>query len=266
MYTAYSNTKKKLVDVEDEYDLFEEFSCPNPGCPARFTIRSVTGQRAKHFAKLPSTDHVKDCPFASDKERYSNPSMVRALSLETIYENMRQVQNTSPQNGTSGRKHEAAQPKMLVINTPNKLLQYCLRNPFYQEYLPGVKIDDIFLCSENLIKYGRFKGVEGIRLVVGETTQDWGRSQLRLTVRKTSRNNKNVWLNVSVNTDVGICAAIRNHLTSTYGRKDGQLLAVFGNWEIDRQYNISCTVDCKSHIIILKEEEKILLNAIANRR
>lgn len=260
MYTAYSNTKKKLVDVEDEFDLFEEFSCPNPQCTARFTIRSVTGKRAKHFAKLPSTDHIKNCPFANDKERYSNPSMIRALSLESIYENMRQVQRGNPQNGTHGKRRGAAQPQMLVINTPNKLLQYCLRNPLYQKYLPGIRIDDILLCSQNLIKYGRFKGIEGIRMIVGTTVRNWENNQLKLEIRKTTQTGKNIWLNVLVKSSVEICSNIRKHLATTYGEYPGQALAVFGYWSIDKPYNISCTVDCKSHIIVLKEEDKMLLS------
>lgn len=57
MFEAYSQKKKMIVNVKDEFDLYEIFLCPNDNCQAELKIKSVTGQRAKHFAKTINSAH-----------------------------------------------------------------------------------------------------------------------------------------------------------------------------------------------------------------
>lgn len=63
MYEAYSAKRGHIVDAKNALDYKEIYHCPNPSCSALYKLRSITGDRATHFARLPSTPHSSDCIY-----------------------------------------------------------------------------------------------------------------------------------------------------------------------------------------------------------
>lgn len=252
MYVAYSDKKHDIVNVNDVFDLDEVFRCPNIYCTAKLSIRSATGKRAKHFARLPSTPHINNCDYENGDSRYSQPELQKRNSLEDIF-----LVATTPDTYSEESAHSNGtalnKSNILRINTPTKLLKFCRLNDLETEYLPGTIVNDIIVDERNLIKEGYFKGVQGLRIVVGKTVERYKRDCLHLVSTTASSRGKQVYLHADVRMDPEQLKNIRTHLKETYGSYEGHTVAVFGNWVVDKKYNISCEIQNRKHIMLKVE-------------
>lgn len=248
MFSAYSEKIKDTINIQDAYDLEEIFCCPNRQCGAKFTIRSATGKKTKYFGRLPSTPHATGCNFENGDARYSQPNMQTRYSLEDILQG--KTRNTNQENQQQDKKTTSSGENILRINTPKRLLKFCLMNPLKTEYLPGIRIDDILLDERNLFANGRFEGVEGIRMLIGETVQSYKSNELRVLLSAVSKYGKRVYLHASAYMDSQYVQYIRKHIISTYGSFEGHRIAICGEWKIDRKYYISCKISNKDNVIL----------------
>ncbi len=248
MFAAYSEILHDTIHVNDAYDLDEEFRCPNLCCSARFTIRSATGKRVKHFARLPSTTHIDGCEYETGDSRFTQSDLQIRSPLEDIFGD---YINPGNHTGTTTNKDSANDsPTILRINTPKKLLKFCLLNSLRTEYQSGITVDGIILDRRNLVDKGRFEGVEGFRIIIGETVDLYKNDKLYLMVKAESKYGKKVSLHVDVKMDGALLHYIKKHINETYGSFAGHPVAVLGKWTIDKKYYISCEVRDRKHVIL----------------
>ena len=248
MFDAFSEKKHRVVNVETEYDLTEIFRCPNLKCPARFKIYSATGKRAKHFHRQ-KIKHIRGCPFENGDEKFIESESLVKNSLDAIYESYLNPIRKKRISDSPGRPADSTDT-LRYINTPNQLLTYCLVNSLNTEYQPGIRVDDIILDSRNLIRYGRFKGIVGLRIVIGETVEWRSYNTLALLLTAVSRTGKEVFLHIFVKMDSALLKEIRKYIIETYETYEGHPVAVLGKWKKDREYNISCEVPDRKHIML----------------
>ena len=249
MFVAYSEKLRDNVNVHDVFDLNEVFCCPNPRCSARYKIKSATGKKVKHFARLRSTPHIKGCFCEDGDSRYVQPDLQSRKPVEGIFEDFLNPNNRGHKSVAEHKTYEAKE-NILRISTPKKLLKFCLMNPVHTEYMPGVKVDDIIVDNRNLFKDARFEGVTGLRILVGETVERFHSDALELRVTAVSRNGKSVYLHALAKMDGELLQYVRKHIIKTHGSIADHPIAIFGRWTIDRKYHISCNVSDRKHVII----------------
>lgn len=249
MFVAYSEKLHDKVNVRDAYDLDEVFCCLNPHCTAKFTIRSATGKKSKYFGRLKSTPHIPGCEYEMGDSRYVQPDLQIRSSIEAIYGDFLNP-DTHQKGGRSHHEGKKNTVNKLRISTPKTLLNFCLMNSLKTEYAPSIKVDDIILDKRNLIDKGRFEGIEGYRILVGETVERYKNDELALLLTAVSRYGKQVYLHATAKVDPEQLRYIRKHIINTYSSYEGHPIAIFGKWKIDRKYYISCSVPDKKHIIL----------------
>lgn len=248
MFVAYSEVLHRDVNVNEMFDLNEIFCCSNRNCTAKFKIKGATGKRAKHFARLPSTPHIEGCEYENGDSRFVQPGLQQRSSLEDIFGDLLNP-NTKPGTG-AGKSASSTGSNVLHINTPGKLLKFCCMNTLTTEYLSGVTVDDIIVDERNLITNSKFEGIEGLRLIVGETLK-YESNKLYLLVKAVSEKGHLKYLNAVVKMDASLLGYVKKHILETQNNKfKGYKLAVFGNWTKDTTYWSSCEVKNQKHIIL----------------
>lgn len=255
MFSAYSIVKGRVIDISEAYDLQEIFTCPEPFCDAKFSIRGVTGNRAKHFARLPSSTHRDDCPYATSNMKYLRQDALVKSSINEIFNNIRTNSRETNTTGTCKILNTLAKnndSNRIYIHTVKQLLDYCQINRMEEEYLPGITVDDIILDSRNLQQAGRFRGIQGRRLVVGVTLKSESKNTLYLVVRAKTKLNKTLTLHVATRMDSKLLKEIKQYFFETNQKLEGHTVAIFEDWKIDRDYWISCVVSNKSHVVFRK--------------
>lgn len=246
MFTAYSNTKNKIVDVKDEYDLKEEFSCPDPNCPAKLTIRSPSGKRAKHFAQLKSKPHNSECIYASGKDQYLATRPQIRYAIEDIFSGKFEHKlSVEGKKKPSANQADLPHIRSKRIHTPRDLYEFCVVNQISTEYLDGKTVGDIVLDSRNLSKSICVGGIEGIRLVIGETVKYNTNNELVIRVQ----GRDSIWLTAHITMPLPLFIDLRKYLFDTYGNIKGHKIAVLGKWQKDKPYHISCVVNNQQNLI-----------------
>lgn len=251
MFEAYSPSKKCVVNVSGEFNLKEVFCCPNPQCNAQFRIKSATGKRAKHFAKLINSQHIQDCPYEQSKSNYlDSPNLIK-YSLEDIFNDCKNP-NTKHTN-TEFQKHKSDSKNnsnRKFIRTPKQLYSFCISNNLDTPYCEGLTVGDIILDNRNLLQNKNYEGITGCRLIVAQTVRyDTDTKTVNLTLNQRTENNKTINLNLSVKMQDEMLAQLRNYMFDTYKNFHGHYIVVFGNWKIDEKYHISCTIENKKHLM-----------------
>lgn len=248
MFMAYSETKNKIVDVSDEYNLEEIFSCPDVNCPAKLKIKSPFGKTAKHFAQLKSKPHSPECIYASGNNRYLATKPQVRLDIEDIYAGS-SIHNAVVHNQSIGEQRSSVpHTRTKQIRTPRDLYEFCVINRLSAEYQNGKTVADIVLDSRNLSKRICFVGVEGLRLVIGETVKYDGNDMI-IKVQGRDKSDSPIWLTAHLKMYSSLMQEMRRYLFDTYGNIKGHKIAVFEKWKTDSSYHISCTVNNRQHLI-----------------
>lgn len=251
MFEAYSQSKHRIVNVKDEFDLNEVFLCPNPQCSAKLTLRSVNGKRAKHFGRLKSSPHCGDCPYDHSQQSYINGEHVVKYPLEAIF------------NGVSGRKESdnydqrkksdrpsLSDTKQNFVRTPKQLYYFCISNALDTPYTDTLTVGDIVLDNRNLQHNANFRGISGLRLVIAETVRyDKDDKYLQLVLHQRTVHNKNLKTKVFVYMEDELIREVNKYLFDTYKSFPKHHIAVLGIWTIRENHEISCTLKNKSHLI-----------------
>ena len=252
MFEAYSQTKKMIVNVKDEFNLKEIFLCPNDDCKAELKIKGVTGARAKHFAKTRNSKHNDDCPYNSFNSRYINSENVVKSTIYDIYNNLNNPAQKDKNNIKSKKNYSCDKEYTTVhIKTPRQLYYFCINNSLLTEYSSNLKVGDIVLDSRNLLDKSNAKGINGIRLVVAKTYKySYKDKSISLRLEKKTNTDKILTLHITLYMDCKLFEEIVNHILSTYDNKfKGHTIAILGNWCTTKPFNIDCTIKNKNHII-----------------
>lgn len=251
MFEAYSQSKKCVVNVSSEFNLKEVFNCPNPQCDAQFKIKSATGKKAKHFAKLRSSQHIKGCPFEQSENSFLDcPNLVK-YSIENIFNDFKSPKNKGVNLENKKYQSNAADNSgKKFIRTPKQLYSFCISNDLNTSYCEGLTVGDIILDSRNLLQNKNYEGITGYRLVVAQTIKyDIPTHTIKLKLTQRTKNNKTINLTVIVKMHNELLAELKNYILDTYNKFSGIYIVIFGNWKTDKQYHISCTVENKKHLM-----------------
>lgn len=254
MFEAYSQSKGKIVNVKDEFDLNEIFLCPNPQCGAKLTLRSVNGKMAKHFARLRSSQHIEGCPYNNGQQGYVDSEDMIKYSLEDIYSSQSHLRGKDlPHSKTPTNKDyvhiDKVEPKF--IRTPKQLYYFCINNALDTPYTDNLTVGDIVLDSRNLQYNANFRGISGLRLVIAETIKyDFHEKYIKLRLYQRTIHNKFLNLTVTVYLERNLIENAIDYIIKTHGRFGGYHVAILGNWSIDEEYHISCTLNDKNHLLL----------------
>lgn len=251
MFRAYSKPKQKSVNVEDEFNLNEEFLCLNPKCSAKFRIKSPTGKKSKHFARLKSTPHIQGCPYEKGNNKYLNNDKIIKNSLESIFLNEKNSHERMPQYKNQNPSKNTSETDFIYIRTTKQLLKYCITNDLETEYRDGLTVNDIIFDHRNLSYSGNFMGISGMRLILAETINYDSPNSLNLKLYGRTKHKKELTLHIRVILAPHILQKITSYMIDTYGNFKEHSLAILGDWKIDKKYHIFCRLADESHIIIL---------------
>jgi hypothetical protein len=229
VFLAYSEKKKKQTDINSEFDLSEIFYCLDETCPAEVKIRSSNGKIAKHFGVVRGlTPHKDGCFWGSNHSSYINNCNIEKSSLEVIMLGNSHCINTNTIaiNSKSDNTNKNRIDSTVRINTPLSLYRFCIANHLDTPFCDGLTVNDIVVDSRNLNNKANFKGVSGIRLIVGKTSNKISSNNFNFIVTMRTINNKRLSLNLTVTTNN--ITNIKNHLFETYGRTFDVPIAVLG--------------------------------------
>ena len=259
MFNAFSKTKNCIVSVDDEYNLNEIFYCPTPDCAAEFKIRSVNGKNRKHFARIRGIYHDVNCPFGLlvDDSYNCAENCIKMDLDEILYKSI----GSSTDDNKTRNQHDTdinidkKKSEVQYIRTLNQLISYCLNNDIKTEYKNGLTISDILVDSRTLACNKNYEGFNGIRLLIGQTIKfDASKSQFVISVKtKTLRG-----LTLSLTANVYFPNDIfQNNIKYILESNNNQFkffpVAILGNWENDKRYVVSCTVNKKKNFKPLKK-------------
>lgn len=250
MFSTFSQELKKSIRASEVRNYKDEFLCLNPNCTARFTLRAVNSSSVTpHFACLPNYPHDPNCLFGiSDTGSTKDDNYIKS-DLETIL-NPSTTSNSTSSVQTKLSSNNAAQPRK-YIRTANQLLRYCLAHDLTTEYTEGLTVDDIILDSRNLLDNGNYKGIEGIRLISGQTVEYCeSEGYIKIDISTRTSTNKRIFLTAIAYMPKDQIVEIRRYLFNSPPRRfSGHPIAVLGEWKKDKDYQISCTVVKKTNVI-----------------
>ncbi len=251
MFYAYSPSKEKIVHISTEKSLTEIYKCPNPSCTAEFHVKGKDSSVVDtHFARISKNSvHIPNCPYEISSIDYSKFGHIDKHTIDDIFNNVRQntestINSPKPYNGIS-------KVKSTNIHTPKQLLQFCISNKTTTEFRDDLTINDIFVDSRNLTSSKYYLGVQGLRLILGETIRfDKDKKTIYFDVK--SHVTTLHTLHAKVHCSFAINSIIDCFLHAAPEDKfKNKPIAVFAEWQIDKQYNISTSID-KEKLILYK--------------
>lgn len=250
MFDAYSIIKGCRVNVKEVYNLTETFNCLNPDCSAVFSIRSPNGKITKHFARHPSTPHINGCLYRLNTGSFNENDHTIKSSIDSIL-----VGAGTSINRDTARAYNSSETNLenhiKYIRTPNQLFKYCLYSSLDTVYSDNLTINDIVLDSRNLAENKRYEGVNGIRLLIGQTLKYEYSSQsimIKTEARSSLGTRLTLYAKVKMHSDT-FKKTIKYILESNNKMFSGYTIAVLGTWKIEEKYNISCVVTHGRNIV-----------------
>jgi hypothetical protein len=253
MKQAYSNSKKKIVSINTEYNLNEVFCCPFSNCEAELKIKSAAGVKAKHFSRYSgSKQHMIGCPYSTFKSLADTTYDLQSFNLDNIFNLQEKGQSNNTTQNNKQQEHDVKDKTLTTITTPLKLLQYCLSNSM-DTVLPNKEtISDICVDSRNigLSKYA--KGFTGRKLIIGSTLKYdiIPEPYILLKIEKKFESGKSLFISAKVYLPIDLLQEINQYVFETFGEKyKGYGIAVLGDWNIDKDHEISCRLKSKKHIM-----------------
>lgn len=249
MFEAYSQSKQKPMNVKYEFNLNEEFSCLNSNCTAKFKIKSTSGKKAKHFARLKSTPHIQGCPYEKGYNKYLENDDIQKSAIEDIFEDEKNPNEPIILSQKLSPSKNMGKRDLIYIRTPKQLLKYCIANDLKTEYQDGITVNDIILDNRNLLDNGNLKGVTGIRMILAETINYKSPNSLFLKLWTKTKKGDELTLHINVMIEPFILKSTILYMLDTYGDFGKHNIAIFGDWKIDNEYHISCNLKDRKHII-----------------
>ncbi len=249
MFNAYSFIKKEIVNIINERNSNEEYGCINTMCTARFRTKGFNSSVAPHFCKTIHTEHIAGCPYALENSRYRRcqDSNFDTFPIEDIINYQGKSVNyvSNPVLTTNNQAHQRTQH----IHTQRQLLTFCISNSLKTEYMSPLTVDDIILDARNIKTDGRYKGITGIRFLLG-TSVKYNEQECYIEFdvyapTKTSTVN----LHARVYLDISLIKEISRYFFQQNKHFKGHYIAVLSDWKTDEDYKVYCTLNNAKNII-----------------
>lgn len=250
MFTAFSTNLSKPINIDDVTDLNDTFVCLNKKCSAEFHIKSLNGEKKNHFCRYHRTQHVAGCPYDFNHNNYIDDEMLIKSSVMDIYNHARKPVLSSKNSSSKVTVNQGNIRNKSYINTTKQLLRYCLVNQIDKLYDDKTAVGDIILDNRNLLTNENYKGISGLRLVVGETVRYIQNDfSFQIKVSTVTQTGREVYLTANVYMPMVQYKKIRDYLMDTFGNIKGHQIAVLGIWKTEKRYNISCNVTEQTNIV-----------------
>lgn len=246
MFEAFSKSKNKVVNVENEYNLNEIFYCPDPQCGAKFKIKSPSGRKRKHFARLKSSQHYDDCLYDKDRDYYQKENLLFNKSpIEDIYASKSIFRSKNNRNNELVNSKQNQKVEVKNISTPLQLYKFCVQNSLDTIYQEDITVNDIVVDYRNLVNEKLYFGFDNLRLVIAKTY----RYSLKDNCIQMYLKQGKYMLHLSVYLDTSVLNEVLKYIFDTYGTFSGHTIAILEYWKKTTAFHCSCTITNVKHIM-----------------
>ena len=170
-----------------------------------------------------------------------------------FYWHKRLNNNANNQNHNNDNKsnHRNDSKATENVHTPRQLLIYCISNSLDTIYLDDITVGDIIIDSRNIKQNAMFRGVNGIRVLLGTTVKfDVSNKAITFYVTSPTKENKLVTLTATVKLDQKIFDLVVGYYLNRYNKKfKGHQIAVMGNWIKTAEYHMETSVNNLKQIV-----------------
>ncbi|WP_163243895.1 hypothetical protein [Clostridium sporogenes] len=139
------------------------YYCQTPGCPARLTIRSLTGDVNPYFAALKSHPHDESICSGGRTQGSKSEYEVSNFSIESLYNLITSKTRTNSSSGGNTNTKDDPGPTSEEITTPTKLYHFCKGHDIDHIVNDDVKIKN--LIADSRTNYIFTGGIWGFKLV-----------------------------------------------------------------------------------------------------
>ena len=253
MFEAYSTKNREIVSVQTQFDLSEIFSCPNPSCTAKFKIKSASGKRKKHFARLKTTEHSDTCPYKDAKSDYVNKDDLMKFPIEEIYSYTKSSKSTDREILHQRESTNSSKVRQVFVRTPKQLYYFCVSNALNTAFYDNLLVKDIVLDYRNLFYEKNFLGISGLRLVVAKTHKFYiqgNKNIVELRLERVTQNGKPICLTIVLEMEYHLFQNLKRHILQTNNNRfAGYTVAVFENWETTKKFYIKGIIQSDKHLM-----------------
>ncbi len=253
MFYAYSFRNNDTICADKATDTTELFGCLNEDCDARFKVKGINSDKATHFAKTRDTEHIPGCPFMySTSEHCDNGDIIKSDIL-TIF-NGKEIRRDNPRGAVNGQNLPSGK-KQKHIRTPKGLLNYCISNRLDTIYIGDITVNDIIIDVRNIDDNENYKGVEGVRLLLGQTLKYKSEENLlTMLIKKRDDTDNSHCLTVDIYMTQEQLSEINRYIfnrnrENNRNRYAGHPIAVLGQWEKVSDGNVKTTIRRNKNVI-----------------
>jgi hypothetical protein len=211
-----------------------KYYCPTPECPARLTIRSLTGDVNPYFAALKSCSHDESICSGGRTQGAKTEYDVSNFSIEFLYNlvTSKSRTNSSPDEDANV-KGGNSEPDTKEITTPTKLYNFCKGHDINHIINGDIRVKN--LIADSRTNYIFTGGIWGFRLVETKFAQyNDPSSTLKVTysVNPSDKNHHTLTLTFENSTDY---SKIKEKLFTSKKKDYSSLfIVVLGHWNKDK--------------------------------
>lgn len=250
MFDAFSRKLNKPINISEVTDLNDTFCCLNQNCDAEYYVRGLNSERAAHFVRKRSTPHVLGCIYGFSSNTYADVENIIKSDLIDIYNGSKNIKSSTFKIATNSNSNLNGNQQIKYIKTPKELLSFCINNSLGTKYNDKLAVNDIVIDSRNILNNANFEGVNGLHLVIGNTLRyDSQKNVIVIRTASITKNKRNIFLTSTVHLSDKQLKEINNYLFDTFSSFANHPIAVLGQWQISRKYNIECEVTRPQNII-----------------
>lgn len=246
VYTNSNRTNRLYAKYCNVSHLDVKYYCSTPGCPARLTIRSLTGDVTPYFAALRSFPHDESICSGGRTQDSKTEYNVSNFSIESLYNLITSKSRTDSSSGRTGTPNgEDSDPNTEEITTTAKLYYFCKGHDIDHLINNNIKVKD--LIADSRTNYIFTNSIWGFKLVETKFAQFLDASQtLKVTysVNPSDRNQHKLTLNFENATDY---SKIKEKLF-TNKKKDYSsfFIVILGDWN-----NNTCIIKHWKQIVLI---------------
>lgn len=220
------------------------YYCQTPGCPARLTIRSLTGEVIPHFSALRSHAHDETiCSIGRTKNSKSEYD-VSNFSIESLYDLITSKTRTNSSSGENTTDGDS-RPVSEEITTPTKLYYFCKGHDINHIVNNDVKVKDIIADSRT--NYIFTNGIWNFKLVETKFSRYFDSDHtlnVTYSVNPSDRNQHSLTLNFENPDDY---SKIKEKLFTNKKKDYSSLfIVVLGHWNKNK-----CTIKHWKQVILI---------------
>jgi hypothetical protein len=220
------------------------YYCPTPNCPARLTIRSLTGDVNPYFSALKSYPHDESICSSGRTQNFKAKYNVSNFSIEALYNSVISRQRTNNTGAGRNQPPSANDNNSEEITTPTKLYYYCKGHDINHIVNGTIMVQD--LIADSRTNFIFTKNIHGFKLVESKFNRysDSNKSiNVIYSVNPLDRNHHKLTLNFTKPEDYN---KIKKKLFTHSKDYSSVFIVTLGNWN-----NNECTIDHWKQVVLI---------------